>query len=178
RGLSGGRTRPPRGSGAARRRRRRRGAARRDGRIHPQEAAGMITVEEHRDRILGAVPTLEATQVPLVAALGRILREPVRSAVDLPLFDNSAMDGFAVRFADVADATADSPVGLEVVADVPAGSADDPAFGLGQAVRIMTGAPVPRDADAIVPFEDTAGGLADSLGGIRVLSAPHAVGAH
>jgi molybdopterin molybdotransferase len=138
----------------------------------------MITVEEHRDRILAAVPTLEATRVPLPAALGRILREPVRSAVDLPLFDNSAMDGFAVRFADVAGATAESPVTLDVVADVPAGSAVDPAFGPGQAVRIMTGAPVPRDADAIVPFEDTAGGLADSLGDIRVLAAPHAAGAH
>jgi len=138
----------------------------------------MITVEEHRDRILAAVPTLEATRVPLAAALGRILREPVRSAVDLPLFDNSAMDGFAVRFADVSGASSGSPVSLEVVADIPAGSGADPAFGPGQAVRIMTGAPVPRDADAIVPFEDTAGGLADSLGGIRVLAAPHAVGAH
>ncbi|MDQ0615654.1 molybdopterin molybdotransferase [Microbacterium sp. W4I4] len=138
----------------------------------------MITVEEHRDRVLAAVPTLEATRVPLVAALGRILREPVHSAVDLPLFDNSAMDGFAVRFADVAGASADNPVPLEVVADIPAGSAADPAFGPGQAVRIMTGAPLPRDADAIVPFEDTAGGLADSLGGIRVLVSPRATGAH
>lgn len=138
----------------------------------------MITVEEHRDRILASVPTLEATRVPLAAALGRILREPVHSAVDLPLFDNSAMDGFAVRFADVAGASADNPVTLEVVADIPAGSAADPAFGPGQAVRIMTGAPLPRDADAIVPFEDTAGGLADSLGGIRVLAAPRAAGVH
>ncbi|MFC7788987.1 molybdopterin molybdotransferase MoeA [Microbacterium sp. MAHUQ-60] len=138
----------------------------------------MITVEEHRDRILAAVPTLEARRVPLSGALGRILREPVRSAVDLPLFDNSAMDGFAVRFVDVADASPDDPVTLEVVADVPAGSAADPSFGRGQAVRIMTGAAVPRDADVIVPFEDTAGGLADSLGGIRVLAAPRAAGAH
>lgn len=138
----------------------------------------MITVEEHRDRILAAVPMLEARRVPLSAALGRILRDPVRSAVDLPLFDNSAMDGFAVRFSDVAGAGADSPVTLEVVADIPAGSAADPSFEPGQAVRIMTGAPVPRAADAIVPFEDTAGGLADSRGRIRVLAAPRAAGAH
>src|SRR5690606_37319453 len=111
------------GPGTAGRGSGRRGAARRDGRVQQQEAAGMITVEEHRDRILAAVPTLEATRVPLAAALGRILREPVRSAVDLPLFDNSAMDGFAVRFADVAGASAESPVSLEVVADMPAGSA-------------------------------------------------------
>jgi len=138
----------------------------------------MITVEQHRERILAAVRTLDAHTVPLPAALGRILREPVRSAVDLPLFDNSAMDGFAVHFDDVASASADSPVTLEVIADVPAGSPDDPRFGSGQAVRIMTGAPVPQDADAIVPFEDTAGGLADSLGSIQVLAAPQRRGAH
>jgi molybdopterin molybdotransferase len=138
----------------------------------------MITVAQHRERILAAVRPLEAMRMPLSAALGRILREPVLSAVDLPLFDNSAMDGFAVRYDDVAQASADSPVALEVVADMPAGSSADPAFGSGQAVRIMTGAAVPADADTIVPFEDTEGGLADSMGGIRILAAPHARGQH
>lgn len=138
----------------------------------------MITVEQHRERILAAVRPLEAVRMPLTGALGRILREPVLSAVDLPLFDNSAMDGFAVRFDDVSSASADSPVSLEVVADMPAGSSADPAFGPGQAVRIMTGAALPSDADAIVPFEDTEGGLADSLGGIRVVAAPRARGQH
>lgn len=138
----------------------------------------MITVEEHRARILAAVRPVDAVHVPLPAALGRILREPVTSAVDLPLFDNSAMDGFAVRFADVAGAAAGAPVELDVVADIPAGSSAEPTFGPGQAVRIMTGAPVPPAADAIVPFEDTVGGLADSLGRIRVLAAPHLRGAH
>ncbi len=66
---------------------------------------------------------------------------------------------------------------LRVVADLPAGSSDDPSFGAGEAVRIMTGAPVPTDADAIVPFEDTAGGLADSLGTVEVRRAPAASGA-
>ncbi|WP_298865713.1 gephyrin-like molybdotransferase Glp [uncultured Microbacterium sp.] len=138
----------------------------------------MITVEQHRQRILAAVRPLEASRMPLGAALGRILREPVLSAVDLPLFDNSAMDGFAVHFDDVAQASASSPVSLEVVADMPAGSSADPSFGPGQAVRIMTGAAMPSDADAVVPFEDTEGGLADSMGSIRILAAPRSRGQH
>ncbi len=87
------------------------------------------------------------------------------------------MDGFAVRFADVEGADAENPVTLRVVADLPAGSSDDPPFGAGEAVRIMTGAPVPAAADAIVPFEDTTGGLADSLGTVEVRRAPAASGA-
>ncbi|WP_354002821.1 hypothetical protein [Microbacterium elymi] len=129
----------------------------------------MITVEEHRDRILAAVRLLEATTMPVNAALGRFLREPVRSQVDLPLFDNSAMDGFAVRFDDVSAASPDAPVVLEVVADLPAGTSDDPPLRAGQAARIMTGSPVPADADAVVPFEDTVGGLEDSLGRVEVI---------
>ncbi|WP_417561792.1 gephyrin-like molybdotransferase Glp [Microbacterium sp.] len=138
----------------------------------------MITVEEHLAQILAAVRPVEATTMPLAAALGRVLCEPVRSAVDLPLFDNSAMDGFAVRFADVQSASATAPVVLRVVADLPAGTADDPTLAPGEAARIMTGAPVPADADTIVPFEDTAGGLADSLAEATVLAAPAARGAH
>ncbi len=138
----------------------------------------MITVDEHRDRILQAVRLLEAVTVPVDAAAGRTLREPVRAAVDLPLFDNSAMDGFAVRFADVAAASVDRPVALDVVADLPAGSGEDPALAAGQAARIMTGAPLPGDADTVVPFEDTRGGLADSLGRIEVIAPPARPGAH
>ncbi|WP_308491631.1 molybdopterin molybdotransferase MoeA [Microbacterium terrisoli] len=138
----------------------------------------MITVEEHLAQILAAVRPLETARVPLADALGRVLSESVRSAVDLPLFDNSAMDGFAVRFADVQTAGADAPVALRVVADLPAGTADDPALKPGEAARIMTGAPVPADADTIVPFEDTAGGLSDSLTVAEVRVAPHARGAH
>src|SRR5690606_20764248 len=81
------------------------------------------------------------------------------SALDLPGFDNSAMDGYAVRHADVAGASATTPVTLTVVADLPAGSADDPPLAPGQAVRIMTGAPVPTDADTIVQVEHTDGGV-------------------
>jgi molybdopterin molybdotransferase len=138
----------------------------------------MITVDEHLSSILGAVRRLDLLTVPLEDALGLTLAEGVPAAVDLPLFDNSAMDGFAVRFADVGAASAASPVSLRVVADLPAGSAADPALGAGEAVRIMTGAAVPTDADTIVPFEATSGGLADSLGTARVVRAPRGIGAH
>lgn len=140
--------------------------------------SGLRPVEEHLADVLAAARTLETERVPLAEADGRTLREPVRAAVDIPVFDNSAMDGFAVRFADVRDATADAPAGLRVVADLPAGTAADPDLGPGEAARIMTGSALPTAADAIVPFEDTAGGLADSLDRIAVLRAPRAAGVH
>lgn len=135
------------------------------------------TVEEQRARVLEAVTVLPVETVGLVEAAGRTLAADVRGRHDLPGDDNSSMDGFAVRFADVEGADTGTPVVLRVVADLPAGSADDPAFGPGEAVRIMTGAPIPTGADAVVPFEDTAGGLADSLGLIEVRRAPAAAGA-
>ncbi|MCJ1707622.1 gephyrin-like molybdotransferase Glp [Microbacterium sp. VKM Ac-2923] len=137
----------------------------------------LLTVEEHRARVLVAVSVLPAETVPLSDAPGRTLAEPVLAAHDLPGFDNSSMDGFAVRFADVEGADAEHPASLRVVADLPAGTADDPDLAPGEAARIMTGAAVPAAADAIVPFEDTAGGLADSLGTVEVLRAPAAAGA-
>jgi len=137
----------------------------------------LLTVEEHRARVLDAVTLLPVETVRLAEAAGYTLAAPVHAAHDLPGFDNSSMDGFAVHVADAEGADAENPVTLRVVADLPAGSADDPSFGAGEAVRIMTGAPVPTDADAIVPFEDTAGGLADSLGTVEVRRAPAASGA-
>ena len=130
------------------------------------------TVEEQLSDVLDAVRPLPTREVELHDADGATLREPAVARGGIPAFDNSAMDGFAVRFADVRDATRDAPVDLEVVADIPAGSPLDPPLAPGQAARIMTGSPVPRDADAIVPFEDTAGGLADSLATVRVERAP------
>jgi molybdopterin molybdotransferase len=138
----------------------------------------VITVGEHRRTILAAVDLLDELTLPVADALGSTLRTAVRAAVDLPLFDNSAMDGFAVRFADVAAASAASPVLLKVVADLPAGTALDPAFTSGEAVRIMTGAPLPASADTVVPFEATVGGLADSLRTTQVAQAPRHLGAH
>lgn len=117
----------------------------------------MITVEEHRGRVLGAAHPLPAERVPLADALGLVLAEPVRTRWPVPLFDNSAMDGYAVRRADASPGAR-----LHVVADVPAGSELDPPLGAGEAARIMTGAPVPSDADAIVPLEHTDFGTAIS----------------
>lgn len=138
--------------------------------------SGPREVEEQLGRVLGAVRRLP-TETRLVRdAAGRTLAEAAVAAHDIPLFDNSAMDGFAVRAADLTAATDDAPVALRVVADIPAGSGDEPTIGPGETARIMTGSPVPRTADAIVPFEDTVGGLPDSLGIAHVRRAP-AVGA-
>jgi molybdopterin molybdotransferase len=134
--------------------------------------SGRRTVEEQLERVLEAVQVLEAETRAIRDAAGRTLADPATAAHDIPLFDNSAMDGFAVRGADVAGASEEHPVTLRVVADLPAGVATDPALGQGEAARIMTGSPTPTDADVIVPFEDTVGGLADSLGEVQVLRAP------
>ncbi len=142
------------------------------------EATPLRTVEQQLAGVLAAVVPLTPIEVALDEADGLTLREGLRAAVGIPVFDNSAMDGFAVRFDDVRDATAARPVSVEVVADLPAGSADDPALEPGQAIRIMTGAPVPASSDTIVPFEDTAGGLADSLGTVVVTAAPRSRGIH
>ncbi len=115
----------------------------------------MITVDEHRTRILDASLVLPAERLPLAAALGLVLAEDVSSRWPVPLFDNSAMDGYAVRRADAAAGAV-----LRIVADVAAGSSEDPPLGPGEAARIMTGAPVPSDADAVVPLEQTDLGIA------------------
>ena len=133
----------------------------------------MIEVEEHLARILTSTPRLPSESLAVGEAVGRTLTAPATAVHDVPAFENSAMDGFAVRFDDVAEAGPERPRTLEVVADVPAGSALDPALRPGQAVRIMTGSPVPGDADTIVPFEDTAEGLTEVVPErVTVLAAP------
>lgn len=108
-----------------------------------------LSVEEYLAELLGLVVPLDGVEVvPLEAAGGRTLARPVVAASDVPPMANSAMDGFAVRASDLAVGAT-----LEVVADVPAGSALDPALGTAQCCRIMTGAPLPTDADTIVPVE-------------------------
>ncbi|WP_396667846.1 gephyrin-like molybdotransferase Glp [Microbacterium sp. R86528] len=138
----------------------------------------LIEIADHLATVLDAVRVVDAESVDVADACGRTLAAPVLAAVDIPVFDNSAMDGFAVRYDDVASASTDSPVSLSVVADLPAGTALDPPLAPGEAARIMTGSPLPSDATAVVPFEDTLGGLDDSLGQITVLHGPQAVGAH
>ncbi len=121
----------------------------------------MISVEEHLAAILAAVRPAEPVRLPLSDCLGLVLCEDVRSLVDLPGFDNSAMDGYAVRSADVegADpAVSGSAVTLPVVGEVAAGGVATVPVGPGEAVRIMTGAMVPEGADAIIRVEDTDGG--------------------
>ncbi len=97
-------------------------------------------------------------RLPLAQCAGLALAEPVLSSLPLPPFDNSAMDGYAVRSVDVAGATAGTPVQLPVTEDIPAGRTDSPTLRPGTAHRIMTGAPMPPGADAVVPVELTDGG--------------------
>jgi len=114
----------------------------------------MTTVEEHRAVVASLLAPMPADEVALYDARGRVLAADVVAATALPSFDNSAMDGYAVRAAEVAGA----PVALPVAFDIPAGRTDVPPLPEGAVARIMTGAPVPEGADAIVPVEQTDGG--------------------
>jgi molybdopterin molybdotransferase len=120
-----------------------------------RRAPEYLTVEEWQESVLEAFQPAASEMVPLAEALGRTISTDVRTRHPIPLFDNSSMDGYAVRHADVHAASAKRPIELTVVADVPAGSGADPDLPAGSAVRVMTGAPVPSRADAIVPVEDT-----------------------
>ena len=116
----------------------------------------LLTVEEALDRVFAAIagPT-EPELAWLSEALGRVAAEPVTSPISLPPWDNSAMDGYAIRAADVATATEDAPVTLEVIGEVRAGQPPETTVRRGTAVRIATGAPVPPGADAVIQVEAT-----------------------
>lgn len=116
----------------------------------------LLPLEAAWDQVLGLVPgALPAEDVPPAEALGRVVAEAVTARVDLPPWDNSAMDGYAVRAADTAQATVDVPVRLAIVGEVAAGAAPGVVVEPGLAARIATGAPVPPGADAVVPVELT-----------------------
>ena len=115
----------------------------------------MISVDEALERILGYVSVLEPEEKPILQVLGQVLAEDVVSPFSIPPLDNTAMDGYAVQAASTAGASPSSPVELQVVGELAAGYLFEGRVGPGQAVRIMTGAPVPAGADAIVPFEET-----------------------
>lgn len=117
-----------------------------------------ISVDEHLERVLAAVDPLPVSQQPLLDALGLAAAEPVVAEVSLPSFDNSAMDGYAVRLVDVVTASSDAPVHLPVVGAIGAGAADLRSLPEGTAAKIMTGAPMPEGADAVVPYEWTDAG--------------------
>jgi molybdopterin molybdotransferase len=111
----------------------------------------MLSVTEARERILSHFQTTTLEQIPLPILVRRILAVDVKADGDYPPFDNSAMDGFALRSAD----TSASSLTLKVVADIPAGSAPTVSLQPGEAARIMTGAPLPSGADCVIPVEDT-----------------------
>ncbi|MFB4194401.1 molybdotransferase-like divisome protein Glp [Streptomyces carpaticus] len=148
------------------------------------------SVDDHLADILRALRPLDPIALPLLDADGCVLTEDVTVPAALPPFDNSSMDGYAVRAADVAAATGERPVRLAVVGESAAGGVDElPVLRSGQALRIMTGAPLPAGADAVVPVEWTDGGLgggpvtsmpaADLREGARVrVHRPAAPGAH
>ena len=118
----------------------------------------LISVAEHRATLAALVAPTRVERLPLADCLGLALAEDLTAPIALPPFDNSAMDGYAVRASELSGASADNPVELPVAEDVPAGRVDSPPLRPGTVHRIMTGAQVPRGADAVVPVELTDGG--------------------
>ena len=115
----------------------------------------MISLEAARERVLGGCRLLVPRRVPLADALGLVMAEDIVATELIPPFVNTAVDGFAVRAADTVGATPESPISLVVVGTVAAGAVPTMALAAGQAMRAMTGAPLPEAADAMVMVEDT-----------------------
>jgi len=115
----------------------------------------MISVDEALDRILSRIRPLGFEKVSILQALGRVCAEEISALRDIPPFNNSGMDGYAVRSEDVQNASPKHPVQLEVIEDLPAGYVATKRVEKGQAIRIMTGAPIPEGTDTVVPVEGT-----------------------
>ncbi|HEY1237084.1 MAG TPA: hypothetical protein VGE91_02020, partial [Solirubrobacterales bacterium] len=130
----------------------------------------LVTVEEARASVRAEVEPLPAESLPLESALGRASAEEIRAASPVPPFDNSAMDGYAVRAADASAASPDAPVELPLVGESRAGHPWGRELAGGEAVAISTGAPVPAGADSVVRLEDTQ----REDGRVAVMSAPKA----
>jgi molybdopterin molybdotransferase len=130
----------------------------------------MITFKEASDRILSHVQSLGPEKVSLLEALGRLIAEDVYATRDLPPYDNSGMDGFAVKYEDIKNVSPNHALELEVVGDLPAGFVSSKAVEKGQAIRIMTGAPIPEGADTVIPVEETEekGGFVSILNAMRL----------
>ena len=128
----------------------------------------MISVDEALEKVLERIDVLEAEESDVLGCLGQVLAEDVSSPIDIPPRDNSAMDGYAVRSADTRGASRKSPRFLRVVETVIAGTTPKSGVKAGEAIRIMTGAPIPEGADAVVKFEDTdeleRGGTSQEIG--------------
>jgi molybdopterin molybdotransferase len=136
-----------------------------------QYDAEMLDVEEALERIMTFFVPLPAVDVPLLDALGQVLAVPLVAPINIPPLDNSAMDGYALRAADISQARGNSPANLRVIGHIPAGTVSDQTVEPGTALRIMTGAPIPGGADTVVAFEDTdeverrdAGGSMEKVG--------------
>lgn len=115
----------------------------------------MIPVKEALNQILESIPVLSLEKVGILDALGRVVGEDIIAHRSIPPKDNSAMDGYALHWDDTIGTMLDHPVSLDVIEDIPAGKIPERAVGRGRASRIMTGAPIPEGADAIVKVEDT-----------------------
>ena len=115
----------------------------------------MINIEEALDKILSPIEPLGSEGVSILDALGRVISEDIFASRNIPPLDNSGMDGYAVRHEDIQKASSNRPVRLEVIGDLPAGFIAKKTVKESQAMRIMTGAPIPKGADTVVPVEDT-----------------------
>jgi molybdopterin molybdotransferase len=129
----------------------------------PENPAAPMGVDEHLALILDRISELPAYDQPLLESLGLPAVADIVSPLSLPIFDNSAMDGYAVVHRDVAEASPERPVHLPVVGEIAAGQTQIFAMSPGTAVRIMTGAPIPTGCNAVVPVEDTDDGVAKVL---------------
>jgi molybdopterin molybdotransferase len=128
----------------------------------------MISVEEAIHRILEQIPRLGKERLHILQSMGRVLGEDIMAPRNIPPWDNSAMDGYAVRWQDIHEASPQKAVELKVLADLPAGRIFKGEVGPGEAIRIMTGAPLPRGADTVVQVEDTE----KSGAAVRILACP------
>jgi molybdopterin molybdotransferase len=126
--------------------------------VHDHDSAeGLLPVDEARERVLSQVHPLPPIELPLTDAYGCVAAGDVTAEIDLPEFASSAMDGYAVRASDVAEASPEHPAELKVVGKAMIGQRPDATVGMGEAVKIATGAPIPAGADAIVPIENAEG---------------------
>lgn len=119
----------------------------------------MHTVAEASRTVLANIRRLEPEDVSLEDCAGRVLAQDIIALSSMPPWDNSSMDGYALKSADVSSATPGTPVTLSVTGDIPAGASASHAVSSGEAMRIMTGAPMPEGADCVVRLEDTDGGM-------------------
>jgi molybdopterin molybdotransferase len=139
----------------------------------------MISLEEARALVCGAVTPTEVERVELLDAVGRVAAADLASDIDVAPFAHSAMDGFALRAAEIAAATGDDPVRLRVIGEIGAGDVFEGAIGADECVRIMTGACLPADADAVVKYEIVGVEEGDGKTGSLVsFAAPAKVGAN